>query len=112
MSQVLPALVATLSAQILLTMSVGTGAVLAPLAAIDIGVSPELIGAYMGLVYCMAATVGVISGGFVVRFGSIRVTQTSLLLIALALGIGVAGVPLAAVACALLLGIANGPTTP
>lgn len=112
LAQVLPALAVTLAAQILTTMSVGTGPVLAPLAAVDIGVSPELIGAYIALVYCTAAIVGLICGSFIARFGALRVTQASLLLIASGLSIGALALPVAVLVSALTLGLGNGVTTP
>ncbi|HEX9463276.1 MAG TPA: MFS transporter [Alphaproteobacteria bacterium] len=112
MKDVVHALVATLAAQLLVSMSVGTGSVLAPEAAVDIGVRPELIGAYIGSIYATAAAVGLVSGAFIARFGALRMTQASLVLSALALSLGVLAMPLTTFLCALLLGAANGPTTP
>ena len=112
MSQVFPALVATLTAQLLVSMAVGAGPVLAPAAAVDIGIGPELVGTYIGIVYAMAATAGLMSGSLIARFGAMRMTQVSLVLSAVGLVIGVAALPLTTLLCALVLGFANGPTTP
>lgn len=112
MRQVIPALVATLAAQLLVSMSVGTGSVLAPVAAVDIGVSAGFIGAYIATVYASAAAVGLVCGSFIARFGALRMTQFSLVLAAVSLCIGALGFPATTVACAVLLGCSNGPTTP
>ncbi len=112
MKQILPALVATLAAQLLVSMSVGTGPVLAPVAAASMGLSPEMIGTYIGIIYALAAITGLISGSFIQRFGGLRMMQVSLALSAVALAVSSFSVPVAAVACALLFGCANGPTTP
>jgi len=112
MRQVITALVATLAAQLLVSMSVGTGSVLAPAAAVDIGISPGFVGAYISLVYGCAAAVGLLCGSFIARFGALRMTQVSLTLAGVALCTGAIGAVPSTVACAVLLGIANGPTTP
>ena len=112
MRQVLPALVATLTAQLLVSMSVGTGSVLAPLAAVDIGISPEFIGAYISIIYAAAATAGLVCGSFIARYGALRMTQVALGFAAVALCAGALGFPAATVACAVLLGCSNGPMTP
>jgi MFS family permease len=113
LKEVVPALVATLTAQMLVSMSVGIGPVVAPLAAPDVGLSPELIGAYISVVYCSAAGIGLISGSFVARFGPIRMTQVSLVLIATGLCVGaLATLAVMMIASAMVLGIGNGPTTP
>src|SRR5258708_17027568 len=85
---------------------------LAPEAAVDIGVRPELIGAYIGSIYATAAAVGLVSGAVIARFGALRMTEASLVLSAVALSLGVLAMPLTTFLCALLLGAANGPTTP
>lgn len=112
MSQVLPALVATLAAQMLVSMSVGSGPVLAPVAAGDIGVSAGLIGTYISLSYATAAAVGLVCGSFVARFGALRITQVALVLAAMGLCLGALSTPLATLLCAVLVGAANGQTTP
>ena len=112
MRQVITALVATLAAQLLVSMSVATGSVLAPAAAVDIGISPGFIGAYISIVYGCAATVGLLCGSFIARFGAVRMTQACLSLAALGLCTGVVGVLPVTIVCAVLLGMANGPMTP
>lgn len=112
MRQVITALVATLAAQLLVSMAVGTGSVVAPLAAVDIGVSPDLIGAYIGITYAFAAATGLVCGSFIARFGALRTTQAALVLAALALTIGSFGMMATTIVCAVLCGCANGPMTP
>lgn len=112
MRQVITALVATLAAQLLVSMSVGTGSVVAPAAAVDIGISPGFIGAYISVIYGSAATVGLVCGSFIARFGALRMTQVCLGLSAIALCAGAAGTLPTTLACAVLLGMSNGPMTP
>lgn len=112
MRQVITALVATLAAQLLVSMAVGTGSVVAPVAAVDIGVSPDLIGGYIGIIYACAAATGLVCGGVVARFGAVRMTQFALVVAALALVVGSFGTLATTIACAMLSGCANGPMTP
>src|SRR5258708_35608978 len=85
---------------------------LAPEAAVDIGVRPELIGAYIGSIYATAAAVGLVSGAFIARFGALRMTQASLVLPALAFSLAVPAMPPTTFLSALLLARSTAPTTP
>ena len=86
--------------------------VLAPAAAIELGFSTSLIGYFVGVMYIGAATSALLSGGLILRFGSIRVSQACLLLGAVAMLL-LTVLPLSwAPLAALLLGAGYGPITP
>ena len=57
-------------------------AVLAPELARDMGVAPQWIGVFVGLVYVGAMLASVASAGFIERYGAIRVSQVCVLLCA------------------------------
>jgi MFS family permease len=117
------ALAITLAIQIYTALAATATAVLAPEIARDLAVSPKLVGVFVGLIYVGAAISSLASGAFIVRHGSIRVSQACVLLCAtgiLALPLGTLGVPgaggsaaLAAVlaAGALVIGWGYGPIT-
>jgi MFS family permease len=112
------ALAATLAIQIFAALAATATAVLAPLIARDIGVAPKLVGVFVGLVYASAMAASLASGGFIERFGAIRVSQVCVLFCAA----GAAMVPAVAsapvgllpllVAAPLVLGLGYGPITP
>ena len=85
---------------------------LAPVAAADLGVEPVYIGVYMAAIYGIAACSGLMSGGLIARFGPIRVSQSCLVLSALALACAALAHPAALVANAILVGLSYGPPTP
>ena len=117
------ALAVTLAIQIYTALAATATAVLAPEIARDLAVSPKLVGVFVGLIYVGAAISSLASGAFIVRHGSIRVSQACVLLCAtgiLALPLGTLGVPgaggSAAVAAvlatgALVIGWGYGPIT-
>ncbi len=82
------------------------------MAARDIGVEPYLVGVYVSLTYAVAACAGLVSGGFIARFGPLRLSQACLVFAAIGLLCGSFGSPLAVVAAALLVGLGYGPVTP
>ena len=110
MHPVIPALVAMLAVQILTSRSGTTGSVLAPVAAPDLGVQTYLVGVYVGIIYGVGAFSSATCSGFIARFGAIRVSQACMLLCASGLTLGAMGSVWAAVAGALLIGIAYGPS--
>lgn len=110
--RVWPALFASLAIQVLVSMSGLTGAVLAPLAAADFGVSAVYIGLYVSTIYGIAAWSSLMSGGAIARFGPLRTSQACLVLAAVALACAATGHPAALLANAILMGIAFGPPTP
>ena len=109
------ALAATLAIQIFTSLSATAPAVLAPELAREMGLAPQWIGVFIGLVYLGAMLASVAAGGFIERFGAIRVSQFCVLLCAT--GIALVGllpsglVGLLAVV-AILIGLGYGPITP
>lgn len=106
------ALAITLAIQVLASGSALAGPVLAPLAARSIGVEPYLVGIFVSLIYGFGAATSLVSGGFIERFGPMRVSQLSLLFCVAGLALGALGTPLAALGAAALLGAGYGPITP
>jgi MFS family permease len=114
------ALAITLAIQVYTALAATATSVLAPAIARDLALSPKLIGVFVGLTYVGGALASLVSGGFIVRYGAIRVSQACVLLCAvgiLALPLGTAGlapgVALAAVLVtgALVIGWGYGPIT-
>ena len=112
MSSVYLTLAVTTAIQALAALAALAVPVLAPAAATDLGFSTSLIGYFVGVMYVGAATSALLSGGLILRFGSIRVSQGCLLLGAIAM-LMLTLVPLSwAPLAALLLGAGYGPITP
>jgi MFS family permease len=88
----LVALAATLAIQIYTSLAATAPAVLAPEIAPALGVSPKLVGVFVGLVYVGSMAASLASGGLIGRFGAIRVSQACVLMCAA----GLALLPLAA----------------
>jgi MFS family permease len=113
----LVALAITLAIQSFTSLAVTSTSVLAPAIASDLGLSPKLIGVFVGLVYAGGAVASLISGGFISRYGAIRVSQAGVLLCVvgmIALPLGTLS-PLALVPTLLLapivIGMGYGPIT-
>ncbi len=111
----LVALVATTAIQIFTSLAVTTPAVLAPVLAQDLGITPKWIGVFIGLVYAGGMLSSLASGGFIARFGPIRLSQLCVLLCVIGMA-AIAVLPAAQVALlavvAVLLGLGYGPITP
>ncbi len=105
-------LIATLAIQILTALSMVSVSVLAPSAAPDIGLPPTYVGVFVGLLYLGAMWSTLLSGGFVRRFGAIRISQLALLACAAGLLVLLTASPWLLVISALLIGIGYGPITP
>jgi len=90
-------------------------AVLAPEIARAFGVEARWIGAFVGLVYAGGMFASLASGGFIERYGSIRVSQACVTLCALGV-VAMALAPAQAVAllapAAIVIGLGYGPITP
>ena len=112
LSSVYLTLAVTTAIQALTALASVAVPVLAPAAARELGFEASLVGYFVGTIYIGAATSALISGGLILRFGSIRVSQICLLLCAVAMLlltlVPLTWVPLAA----LLLGAGYGPITP
>lgn len=111
-AEVRGALVITLAIQSLVSAAALTVPVLAPVLVPVFGVAGESVGIYVSLVY-VGATLGSLgSGGWIARYGGIRVSQAALFLCALGLGFTLFASPAMAIAGAFLIGIGYGPVTP
>jgi MFS family permease len=97
------------------SMAATTPAVLAPALAEEMGISPNWIGVFVGLVYAGAMFASIAAVGFIERYGAIRVSQACVILCAA--GIVLVGLlPSSAVlllaGAAIVLGVGYGPITP
>jgi MFS family permease len=105
-------LAVTLAVQTLVAVAMYSPPVMAPVAAPELGVAPSAIGYFVATAYFGSMVGSAAAGGWVARFGPIRVSQVGLAfcLIGLALG-ATAWLPLA-LAGAFIVGLGYGPTTP
>jgi len=107
-----PALAATLGVQTAVALAVYCAPVMAPVAAPALGVAPAAIGYFIATVYLGSMIGSVTAGGWVARFGPIRVSQLGLALCLVGLALGAcAWLPLVALG-AFVIGLGYGPTTP
>jgi MFS family permease len=112
------ALTVTLALQMYTSLAATATSVLAPIIATDLGLSPNLIGIFVGILYAGSMVGSLAAGGFVERFGAIRVSQACVLLCAASLAAVCAGAappsPLVALLAIapLALGLGYGPITP
>ena len=111
------ALAITLAIQIFTSLAATATSVLAPEIARDLALSPKLVGVFVGLVYAGGATTSLVSGAFIARHGSIRVSQACVLMCVgglLLLPIGTEGsLPIAVVLvlAPIVIGMGYGPIT-
>jgi MFS family permease len=109
------ALAATLAIQMFTSLAATAPAVLAPELSQAMGIGPQWIGLFVGLVYVGAMLASIGSTGFIERFGAIRVSQWGVLLCGA--GICLVGLLPAAwagllIGAAILIGVGYGPITP
>lgn len=105
-------LAATLAVQTLVALAVYCAPVMAPVAAPSLGLAPSAVGYFIALVYLGSMLGSVTSGGWVARFGPIRVSQVGLVLSLAGLAFGAsAWLPLVALG-AVVIGLGYGPATP
>jgi MFS family permease len=86
--------------------------VMAPAAAPLLGVAPAAVGYFVTAAYLGSMIGTVTAGGWVARFGPIRVSQAGMLLCGCGLAIAASGSVPAVLAGALLIGLGYGPATP
>ena len=108
------ALIATLAIQIFTSLTSSAPAVLAPALAGDLGITPKWIGVFVGLIYSGAMLGSLVCGGFIAKYGAIRVSQACVLFCATGIAcvglLPAAAVPLL-VAAAFTMGVGYGPIT-
>ena len=109
------ALAATTALQIYASLAATATSVLAPEIAQTFAIAPKWIGVFVGLVYAGAMIASLACGGFIDRFGAIRVSQAGVVLCA-AGTLAVALAPPSAIAllagAAVMIGVGYGPITP
>lgn len=101
-----------LTISVMVSLTVSSMPVLAPIAAGKIGVSPAHLGYFISLIYISSMVATLMSGSFITRFGAVRWSQVSLGLCAL----GLLSTASASIPCLLLgaiaIGLGYGPITP
>ncbi len=85
---------------------------MAPVAAPLLGVAPAAVGYFVAAAYVGSMIGTVTAGGWVARFGPMRVSQAGMLLCGCGLAIAASGVVPAVIAGAVLIGLGYGPATP
>ena len=112
------ALAITLAIQVFTSLAATATSVLAPEIGRDLGLAPKLVGVFVGLLYGGGMMGSLVSGGFVERYGAIRVSQVAVVLCAAGLAMVVAYtaqptilLPLLVMA-PLVIGLGYGPITP
>jgi predicted MFS family arabinose efflux permease len=103
---------AMFATQVVIAAAGAAAPVLAPIAAPDLGLPAYAVGLFVSILYAAAATVGLLSGPLIARWGAIRLSQAALVATALGLGLATIGATPALVFAALLLGVGYGPATP
>ncbi len=110
----LVALLATLAIQVYTSLTSTAPAVLAPMLASDLGISPSWIGFFIGILYAGAMVASLASSELVSRYGGIRVSQAAVMICATGM-ITMALLPRSAVVLfvitAMLMGLGYGPIT-
>ena len=105
-------LAVTLAVQTLVAVAMYSPPVMAPVAAPELGVAPSAIGYFVATAYFGSMVGSAAAGGWVARFGPIRVSQVGLALCLIGLALGAsAWLPIALVG-AFVIGLGYGPTTP
>src|SRR5512142_2658246 len=109
------ALAATTALQIYASLAATATSVLAPEIAQTFSIMPKWIGVFVGLVYAGAMVASLVCGGFIERFGAIRVSQAGVALCAvgtLAIAVAPSSGIVLLIAAALTIGAGYGPITP
>ena len=108
-------LIPTLGMMAVLTMcslAIFAVAVFAPRAAPDIGVAETAVGVFSAVTYLCGMLSGTLTGALTQRFGPVRVSQLALLAVAVGMLLMSLATPLAALACAVLVGLGYGTLNP
>ena len=112
MRTVLLPIAATLAVQSLMSMSVAALSVLAPVAALTIGMPVSTIGLYIALIYACGLVTGLPSGALVRRYGALRMSQIALVGAAIGIALTASGQLWLVVCGAMAIGLGSGPVTP
>ena len=112
MTQLIIVIVVMLIQQALAYMSSVVLPNMAPLVAAATNADPNLIGYHTGIFYFASSIWQLSSGGFIIRYGPIRMSQFSLVIIGIGLIMGVAGNLWVFAAAAALMGMGASFSTP
>jgi len=110
--QVFSTVAMTLGVQALTSFGMSVPAVLAPVAALDLGVSPASVGVLASLAYVLAVAAGLVGGTLILRYGPIRISQVAIGFVVLGLCVGALGHVPAAFMGIVLIGVAHGFVNP
>jgi MFS family permease len=105
-------LLITFAIQTLVALAVYCAPVMAPVAGPALGVSPSAVGYYIAASYLGSMVGSAAAGGWVARFGPIRVSQAGLALAACGLALAASASPPLVMAGGFVVGLGYGPTTP
>jgi predicted MFS family arabinose efflux permease len=105
-------LLSTWAVQVVGTAAVFGVPVLAPVIAPEMGVDPTLVGVYVAIAYLTGQLTGLMSGGFMDRYGALRMSQVSCLFAALGIVMLFPASVWLAPFAALAMGTCYGPLNP
>ncbi len=111
-SRVALPLAVTLAVQTLVAFAVYCAPVMAPVAGPALGFSPSAVGYYIAVTYCGSMIGSAAAGGWVARFGPIRVSQAGLVLALCGLALAATASPPLVMLGGFIVGLGYGPTTP
>ena len=102
----------TFAIQTLVAFAVYCAPVMAPVAGPALGFSPAAVGYYIAASYLGSMLGSAAAGGWVARFGPIRVSQAGLALCCCGLALAASGTPWVVMLGGFIVGLGYGPTTP
>lgn len=105
-------LAVTLAVQTLVALAVYCAPVMAPVAGPALGFAPSAVGYYIAVTYCGSMIGSAAAGGWVARFGPIRVSQAGLVLALCGLALAASASPPLVMLGGFIVGLGYGPTTP
>jgi MFS family permease len=105
-------LAVTFAVQTLVAFAVYCAPVMAPVAGPALGFAPSAVGYYIAAVYCGSMIGSAAAGGWVARFGPIRVSQAGLALCLAGLALAASASPPLVMLGGFVVGLGYGPTTP
>ena len=105
-------LAVTLAVQTLVAVAVYCAPVMAPVAGPALGFAPSAVGYYIAVTYCGSMIGSAAAGGWVARFGPIRVSQAGLVLALCGLALAASASPPLVMLGGFIVGLGYGPTTP
>jgi MFS family permease len=102
----------TFAIQTLVALAVYSAPVMAPVAGPALGFSPAAVGYYIAASYLGSMVGSAAAGGWVARFGPIRVSQAALALCCCGLALAASAMPALVMLGGFIVGLGYGPTTP